>query len=151
MKQAMDRTRLYQTVARQLANRLVTELDGQIQSIVLYGSVARGQVRVNSDIDLLIVTPRGDNIRAKVAEIEEDLDSQNNYQTFLLSTYFTIEKVKELATTGSPHMLDVINEGVILYDDGCFSRVRQEILAGGRGDASRRQTNVRKQATQVRG
>lgn len=135
---------IYQTVARQLAERVVRELEGEIQAIVLYGSVARGEATTKSDIDILIVTPHGDSIRAKVAEIEEDLDYRNNYCTFLTSIYLTLEQVKQLARSGSPHIQDVINEGVILYDDESFSRLRQEVLTVSRGDAGRRQAYARK-------
>lgn len=146
----MNRTlKLYQTVARELAERVVRELDGEVQAVVLYGSVARGQATAKSDIDILIVTPHGDDIRARVVEIEEELDSKNNYRTFLTSTYFTLEEIKQLARAGSPHILDVINEGVVLYDDGSFSRLRQEILTASRGDAKPTSAQSRTPSTAI--
>ena len=46
----------YRKVAREFAERAVRELDGKIQSIVLYGSVARGEAGPASDIDILVLT-----------------------------------------------------------------------------------------------
>ncbi len=40
-------------VAERFARRLREELDGQIQAIVLYGSVARGEMTDRSDIDVM--------------------------------------------------------------------------------------------------
>ena len=129
---------LYQKVAREFAERVASELDREIQAVVLYGSVARGEAIGESDIDMLIVTPHKDAIRAKVVEIEEDIDSASNYQTFLTSIYLTPEEVCDLASAGSPYMLDVLDQGVVLYDDGSFAGIRETILAARRRDVGRR-------------
>lgn len=134
---------LYQKAAREFAQRVVSELNGAIEAVVLYGSVARGTASSRSDVDLLIVSPEKDPIRNKVAEIEVDIDAKNNYQTFLTSAYFTPQELRSLAISGSPYVLDVLNEGVILYDDGFFTGLRQQVLGAGRQDARRRQAYAR--------
>lgn len=47
----------------QFKDRIKREVDGKISSIVLYGSVARGEARKDSDIDVFILTK--ENIYAK--------------------------------------------------------------------------------------
>lgn len=45
----------YRKALRTLMNRIVKELGSRIDSIVVYGSVARGEAREGSDIDVLTV------------------------------------------------------------------------------------------------
>jgi|ETN01SMinimDraft_4_1059930.scaffolds.fasta_scaffold688612_1 predicted nucleotidyltransferase len=46
----------YQSVVDTLKDRLLTELRDRIHSIVLFGSVARGEATGDSDIDVLVIT-----------------------------------------------------------------------------------------------
>ena len=46
----------YRSVAEEFARRVVSALGGEVHSIVLYGSVARGEAKRHSDIDLLVVS-----------------------------------------------------------------------------------------------
>lgn len=148
----MNRTAThYREAARQFAERAARELNGEIQAVVLYGSVARGEATRASDIDLLIVTPRPDAIRARVVEIEEEIDARHQYGTFLTATYMTLEEVRERARLGSPHLLNVLAEGMVLYDDGSFTRLRQEVPAAGRPDAGRRTAHAPASPAQVSG
>ena len=45
-----------QSVVNSLKEQLLAELKGEIRSIVLFGSVARGEATEDSDIDILIIT-----------------------------------------------------------------------------------------------
>jgi len=46
----------YEKIIAHLRERLVEELGDKIESIVLYGSVARNEAQEDSDIDILVVT-----------------------------------------------------------------------------------------------
>ncbi len=52
---------------REFAQRAVAELGDEIRAIVLYGSVARGRARGDSDTDLLIVARDPEAVRQKIA------------------------------------------------------------------------------------
>ncbi len=82
---------LYRTVAEDFAKRAVTEIKDEIRAIVPYGSVARGEA---SDIDMLVVAARKDSIRLRVVQIEEALDAETDYRTFLVSSYLTLEETR---------------------------------------------------------
>lgn len=120
---------LYRNAAEEFAQRVVSALHGSVNTIVLFGSVARRRATRESDVDLLIVTPYKNRIRKMVADIEEDVDSRNDYDTFLISLYFTPEEVQLLARSGSPLIANILQEGVVLYDDGFFTRLREEVFA----------------------
>ncbi len=46
----------YRRIAEDFATHLKTKYDDRIERIILFGSVARGEYREDSDIDLLVVT-----------------------------------------------------------------------------------------------
>lgn len=47
----------YRTIAEDFARHLKAKYGERIERIILFGSVARGEVREDSDVDLLVVTP----------------------------------------------------------------------------------------------
>jgi len=122
-------TNLYRRAAHDFAAGVARELRDEIRAVILYGSVARGNADATSDIDVLLITRHGDQIREKVITLADEVDFQNGYKTFLTSIYLTLEEVKRLGAERSPLIMDVLNEGIILYEDGSFSRARDEILA----------------------
>ena len=134
---------LYRNTARNLANVLANRLVNEVRAVILYGSVARGEATRNSDIDVLILTDHPDRIRLHVAEVEEALDAENGYRTFLASVYLTPEEFQRLIVAGSPFAEAVLEDGIALYDNGFFRQVREHGLATGRRDAVRRKAYAR--------
>jgi len=120
-------TTSYAKTVEQLTNRLVRELGDKIDSIVLYGSVAKNTANEESDIDILIVA-RNDEIGLydKISKIRTQVDLENNTLTALV--YVTCEELEHYAKLGSPFMKSVSEEGMIIYDRGVFKKLRGSIL-----------------------
>ncbi len=112
-------------------NRVVKELGDRIESIVVYGSVARGEAGEDSDIDVLIVG-RDKEIRSRISEIGYDVDYGNKFETFITLIYFTREEFEHRIRVGSPYIYEVLKEGVALYDDGTFKGIREKVLGSSR-------------------
>lgn len=98
----------------------------RLVSIVLYGSVARGVMRHDSDVDLLVVArdlPHGrlkrveefEAVEAAVAEEFQCVASRGIHTT--LSAVF---KTPEEVLGGSPLFLDMVEDGRVLYDENGF-------------------------------
>ncbi len=104
---------------------VVAELGSSVDSMVVYGSVARGEAREDSDIDILILSKEGSRIANKVLEINYDLDLQSD--TVSIHIYYTPEEFEKLLSVGSPFAEDVVNQGVVLYDNGTFQRLREQV------------------------
>ena len=117
----------YVKAVEQLRDRLVRELGDKIDSIVLYGSVAKNTANEESDIDVLVVA-RDDEIGLydKISKIRTQVDLENNTLTALV--YVTCEEIEHYAKLGSPFMKSVSEEGMILYDRGVFKKLRGSIL-----------------------
>jgi len=120
-------TATYAKAVEQLRDRLVRELGDEIDSIVLYGSVARNTASDESDIDILVVA-RGDEtgLYDKISKIRTQVDLENNTLTALV--YVTSEELEHYFKLGSPFMKSVSEEGMILYDRGVFKRLRGSIF-----------------------
>lgn len=101
--------------------------DGLI-SICVFGSVARGEAKADSDIDILVVAdglPSDIGVRTKGTNyIHENLKKGEAYTSLRKSSvsglisdiFFTPEEIKG----HPPILLDIIDDGVILYDKNSF-------------------------------
>ena len=118
----------YEKTVLQQKDRLVKELGARIDSIILYGSVARKEAREESDIDLLIVTP-DKSIRREVVSISYEVDLENG--TFTSHVYVTPQEFEKYVEWGDPFLKEVMMEGVVLYDNGTYSAIRRRLLKAG--------------------
>lgn len=95
-------------------------------TIAIFGSVARGTFRNDSDIDILIIAqnlPKG-----RMNRIEDFLKIEKKLDSFLLEfkkiglypEISPIIKTPEDVLLGSPLFLDMIEEAKILYDKNNF-------------------------------
>jgi len=114
----------------QLKDRLTREFGDRIESIVLYGSVAKNKTHKNSDIDILLVT-RDDDKRLydKISKIRTKIDLDNNTLTSLVR--MSSEELELYVKRGSPFVKSVAEEGVILYDSGIFKKFRESLVVKG--------------------
>jgi len=116
----------YQLVTRELKELFVKEFKDKIDSIVLFGSATKGRYREGeSDIDILIVA-EDDSLYDKILDIVIEVDLEHSTATSLV--YLTKEKFDNYLKWGSPFLENVIEEGVVLYDNGTFKRVRKSIV-----------------------
>ena len=77
---------------------LLAEIESQIHSLVLFGSVARAEARSDSDVDVLVLTEAPLDVRHRIDEISYDLDLENTVFTqlvFLTTENFEAEAVSD--------------------------------------------------------
>lgn len=120
----------YEKIIAHLRERLVEELGDKIESIVLYGSVARNEAHEDSDIDILVVTRDDDRkLYDRISKIRTRIDLDNNTLTTLVQT--SRNELERYLKLGSPFMESVVEEGVILYDSGFFKKIRGSLAFKG--------------------
>ena len=117
----------YKNVLEDFKKRLLKELGGRIDSIILYGSVARGEATEDSDIDILVIG-RDKNDWKKVSEVAYEIDFENEFRTFITTIFLTRDEFKRGIKAGSPFIYNVIKEGVVIYDNGTYKRICEKML-----------------------
>jgi len=123
----------YKSLLEKLTKLLQEEFQDKLVSVVLYGSVARGNNRKDSDIDLLLVikdlpktiTERVilfDKVERKLDDDIMRLMDEGYYVTFS-----PVLKTPEEAVRFSPIYIDMTEDAIILYDrDGFFRKVLEK-------------------------
>ncbi len=106
----------------------------RLVSLVLYGSLARGQAGPGSDIDLFVVldaAPKGMFLRREILKpLRERLspDLERLWQRGLLTDFVEVIRSREEASRFHPLYLDMTEEAEVLYDrDGFFTGVLQGV------------------------
>lgn len=123
-------TPVYKKTIVQLRKKLIEELRDKIESIVLYGSVARDEAHEDSDIDILIVTKDDDRkLYDGISKIRTRIDLDNNTLTTLV--HMNRDELERYVKLDSPFVENVLKEGMILYDNGFFKKVRGNIAFKG--------------------
>lgn len=118
----------YREAAEEFARRLTAVPGNQIDSIVLYGSVARGEARRDSDIDLLVISRNPEVDREAASLVRRDFEYKGG-PVLITIVDFSPDEVKELVRLGSPFLQDVMEEGVTLHDNGAFAGICGKAVA----------------------
>ena len=120
----------YRNALRVFKERVLNQLRDRIDSIVLYGSAARGEYHGrSSDVDLLVIG-RDESTYDTLREIATDIDLK--YSTMFSIVYLSGEEFERFFKAGSPFIEGVLEEGEVLYDSGTFARVRQSLVEASR-------------------
>ncbi len=121
-------TPLYNDYVNLIVELLKAKLGDNLVSVVLFGSVARGEAGEGSDIDLLVVLESfndsfGERFRI-FQEIENELltsRSRLELRKRRLGTLISpIPLTKDEVKQHPPIMLDILTDGIILYDKDDF-------------------------------
>lgn len=123
----------YKSLLEKLTKLLQEEFQDKLISVVLYGSVARGDNRKDSDIDLLLVIkdlPKTITERVILFDkVERKLDDDimRLMDEGFYVTFSPILKTPEEARRFSPIYMDMTEDAIILYDrDGFFRKVLEK-------------------------
>lgn len=128
----------YVEYINQILDLLRAKLGEKLISVVLYGSVARGEAEEGSDVDLLVVSdsfgePFGDRFRL-FQEVEDALlysEARRRLRRLRLGTLISPVPLTRSEVKGNPPiLLDILLDGLILYDkDGFMEKHLRELEA----------------------
>lgn len=124
--EAPGREEELRAVAREYARALEETLGDRLVSVVLYGSVARGEARRTSDVDLLVVAeglPQGRLRRQDVLEAADrrvDALLDELAERGVHTGVSVILKTPDEAARTVPLYLDMVEDAVLLLDRGGF-------------------------------
>jgi predicted nucleotidyltransferase len=122
----------YQSLVSSLVELIKTECGDDLVSVAVFGSIARGSAKKDSDLDVLIIAsklPRSRRDRVqRFLNIESKLDPvlekllDEGYAITVSPVILTADEAREIP----PLFLDLIDDAVILYDKNNFLK---ELLA----------------------
>lgn len=92
-------------------------LDGQVRAVILFGSIARGDPDLDSDIDLAVIAARGWDRRV---ELQDTVSTRLGNDCDVL--LFTEAEFRRSAAEAEPVVADILRDGVALV--GTKPRVR---------------------------
>jgi predicted nucleotidyltransferase len=118
-------------VTKKLSEKIVSELkdifQSDLHSVILFGSYAKGTAQEYSDIDILIILNR------KFANWMERRDLEIELRKRLYRTVGqvspkvgSIEELKAALEAYNPLILNILDSGVILYDDSTFNKLKRQ-------------------------
>jgi predicted nucleotidyltransferase len=98
-----------------------------LRSIVVYGSVARGIARIDSNVDLLVIMESNETLSKRLDKLLkiEFLDKIREELDWLykkgIDTHISFLPLNPKESEAFPPiLLDVIDEGIVLFDDGFY-------------------------------
>ncbi|MEM2788791.1 MAG: nucleotidyltransferase domain-containing protein [Candidatus Bathyarchaeia archaeon] len=124
----------YRSLIEKLLNSLFAKLGDKLVSVIVYGSVARGSTRKDSDIDILIVAetlPKSRIMRQKLfLLIEEPLEPliddlwDKGFHVDFSPIILSLEEASRIR----PIYLDMVEDSIILYDrNGFFKNIMDRL------------------------
>lgn len=140
----------YQNILKEFIQILRERFKDTLISIVLFGSVARGNAKKESDIDLCIVIKNLPKSRFQRNRILSPpisaLKETTSYKDLLRKGYlpdispilYTPDEIQET----KPVFLDMVDDGEILLDDGTWYWVLKPGMKLGGGDNSMRSDRI---------
>ncbi len=120
----MTATSLRRKVADELARRVLVELGERVHSMVLFGSVARGEATPESDVDVLIITDDTLATKKQIHDISYDLECEHDFAFLIHTLRFTVDRLEAEFRMQSWLAQDMMQQGIVLYDDGTYRRLR---------------------------
>ncbi|RZN38043.1 MAG: nucleotidyltransferase domain-containing protein [Methanophagales archaeon ANME-1-THS] len=121
---------LSEAVVEKLKEELRTFFGTELASIVLYGSYAVGKETRYSDIDLLIIVKRDFSDWRERREIETELRMKFYSSIGCVSPKVAARNELDKALTFyNPLLLNILDHGVVLFDDGTFAWLKNRFRA----------------------
>lgn len=118
---------LPQNITDKLISELKDIFHNELHSIILYGSYARKLEQTYSDIDVLIILDR------EFADWTERRDLEIELRKRLYRTVGqvspktgSIDELMMALNTLNPLILNILNYGITLHDDGTFKKLKQQ-------------------------
>lgn len=125
-----DKNRRVAYVLEDLAKYAFESLP-DIQSIVLFGSVARGQITGGSDIDLLVLVPNQtqDELGKTMKAVEEMIAAVSGVHPVKLApVVMTMKDFEQSLKDGKRFALDVLRDGIVVFGEERYHLLLSKVL-----------------------
>lgn len=121
-------------LADKFKSKILEKYKDLVKTIVIFGSVSRGDVSEKSDIDLLVVV---DDTKARFTpELKMQFDKKIRQigkkvsQRITVQPAWTLTEFWDMARIGHPLLYTIVRDGWALYDTGFFIPIRKLLEMG---------------------
>lgn len=118
-------------LSEELSKKIVSELKNMfhsdLRSVILFGSYAKGMAQKYSDIDILIIPNRKFTNWIERRDLEIEL-RKRLYRTVgqVSPKVGSSEELEEALEALNPLILNILDSGVVIYDDGAFAKLKKQ-------------------------
>ena len=114
-------------IADTLVERLLDRIRDEVHSVILFGSVARGEANDNSDIDLYIISKDNSDTRRRIENICAEVQKESG-DTAPIHRLITDKMMfyTEASICRCNRTMNIINQGIVLHDDGSYKSILKE-------------------------
>lgn len=124
----------YKTLIEKLVEAMKRKYGDRFISLIIFGSVARGEMRKDSDVDLLLIidsiSKRRVERQKEFIEVEKEIEDCLNelFDEGYFVDFSPILKTPEEAMRISPLYLDMVEDAMIAYDkDDLFKNILENV------------------------
>ncbi len=105
---------------------VIKNFNGNIDSVILFGSYARGDYTEDSDVDILVVARKHDPVMAKNI-IGMAFDQFLKSRIYLSVKIFDRKGVERYRKLKTEFISNVMSEGIVLYGKGIGAKSKEKI------------------------
>jgi len=116
--------------AKEFAKRLTETLGESVKTVILYGSLARGEVGEESDVDILVIiedTPEEARIKDEILKIAYEIDYESGFRAIISPISLTLKEFTQRLEAGSPFIYNALKDAIILHDNGLRDIIKRHI------------------------
>lgn len=111
--------------AREFSRRIV-ERRQEVQAVILYGSVARGEANEDSDVDLVILADTDANVLQEEA-LTLAMEIGEEFKVFVQEVVESVSDFRSRAVEGYPWQRTIARMGQPLFDRGVFAQIKDAL------------------------
>lgn len=106
---------------RRFLEALLSKRKGRVRSVILFGSMAKGNYTPHSDYDVFIV------VEGEEARFIDRLSDYSSFSDGWVEPFtYTVEEVESMLRSYHPLLLDTLKDGIVLYDIGFWKLLREK-------------------------
>ena len=109
--------------AEEFSRRVVAELGDEVDAVVLFGEVARGESDYRH-IEVLVVAPDTREMREALSVIRWGMYEESVYTLPLYELHIDADNLQRIATLYS-HASDIFSKVKVLHDNGAYKGARE--------------------------
>ena len=115
-KKDMQIQEKYQEAVEEFVRRVKGKYKDKIDSIILFGSVARGEAKEDSDVDILVVVKeRNIEDMKEIHGIAFEVSMEHSQD--ISPKIYAVNEILNRMEIGAPFIKEVLKEGVSLYGE----------------------------------